>query len=524
VSRKKIVGSITLFLIIALTSVAVGHPLLYSSEVAGVKAPIQKIGDTDITLGFDKQIELFTNKEKFFRIKVENTGENDLMYYTSLDLIGPEGINVTSWGKSSFSISPGNDYEFVFLLEGLEPGSYELKLSVEEDFYASITLIEDLFRLGILGFIPSLEGLMPDMLGMSPFLVEMFLYLGISDMWTPFIDRFLTLLADSPTIATSITYSIMRELDDILLPTSKLLSGVAKDLPSILGAWIRSLPETVDYLGESLIDAPSYSLTHLSDFFTEGYLPMIEKLPKTLDGLLELLADCRFWGPNTAAIALDNLREIWAMENVSLATHITSDAVCLGIAGLYLFALTPAGLLATPLYESYHNDVYPVLERLVSSLYEVASPVIVRMNKALSRVTVPLGGSYKVLARGVLPPLFSFVVVPLVDAISSPLADPLEEILKGAWAGLSQMNVGPGKLSEVSNEMLAPRFASLSEWLWEKGAESKPVPLSAERGEATFSIEVEVKDMGVVESVGVRLKDIWDTTIGTIHGLATGEY
>jgi hypothetical protein len=521
--RKKIVGSITLFLIMALALVAIGPPFLSSSEVTEIKTFEQRIGETDITIGFNKQIELFTNKEEFFKIKVNNSGDNNLMYYTSLELIGPKDIDVTSWGKSTFSIQPGDDYEFVFLLEGLKPGTYELELSVKEDFYASITLIEDVFRLGLLGFLPSLEGLMPDLIGMLPFIGEMLPYLVFSDMGPPFLDRFLTLVADSPTIATSITYSLMRELDDILLPLSELLSGIAKDLPSILGAWMSSLPETVGYLEEVLIAGPSYSLTHMPSFLTEGWPIIIKKLPKTVDGLLELIAYMRFWGPNTAAIALDNLREVWSMENVSLATHLTADALCLGLAALYLLG-TPIGLLAAPIYETYHNNFLPVFEKLSSSVYNVASPIINRMSDILYGFTGPIGGAYKELAEGFFPPLFSFIIVPCIDAIISPLSYPLEEFLNERWAGISRFRTSPEKLARVSNEILAPQFDKLSDWLWRKGAEHKPVPFSAERGEASFIIKVEVRDMNVIESLGMSLKDIWDTTLGTIHGLATGEY
>jgi hypothetical protein len=521
--RKKIVGSIALFLIMALAFVVIGPPFLSSSGATEIKALNQRIEDTDITIYFSKQIELFTNKEEFFKIKVNNSGNNNLMYYTSLELIGPKDIDVTSWGKSTFSIQPGDDYEFVFLLEGLKPGTYELELSVKEDFYASITLIEDVFRLGLLGFLPSLEGLMPDLIGMLPFLGEMLPYLVISDMWTPLIDRGLTLAADLPTITTSITYSLMRELDSILLPTSDLLSGIAKDLPFILGVWIESLPETVGYFEEVLIDAPSYSLTHLSSFLTEGWPVIIEKLPKTLDGILELLAYMRFWGPNTAAIILDNLREIWAMENVSLATHLTADAVCLGLATIYMLG-TPIGLVATPLYELYHNRVYPSFERLCSSVYRIASPIFKRIGRSLSRITIPLGKTYGWVAEAFVPPLFSSILVPSIEAIIFPLAYPLEELMGETWEGISQLKTSPAKLARVSNEILSPRLANLSDWLWEKGAEYKPVPLEAERGEATFSIEVRVKDMGIFEGVKLMLEDIWETTVGTIRGLATGEY
>lgn len=521
--RKKVVGAITVFLIMALVFVAIDPPLLSSSGVIEVKTLEHRIGDTDITIEFDKQIEMFTGKEKFFKIKVNNSGSNDLMYYSSLELIGSEDINVTSWGKSTFSIPPGDDYEFVFLLEGLKPGTYELTLSVKEDFYASITLIEDVFRLGILGFIPSLEGLMPDMLGMSPFLTEMILYLVISDMWTPLIDRGLALVADLPTIATSITYSLMRELDDILLPVSELLDATAKGLPSILGLWMKNLPETVGHFGKILVDAPSYSITHLSYFLTEGYPPMIKELPQTVDGILELLAYLRFWGPNTAAITLDNLREIWAMENVSLSTHLTADVMCLGIAAIYLLG-TPIGLVATPIYEKYHEDFLPVFENLSSSAYDIASPIIYRMSNTLNKFTPPLGDAYKSATKAVFPVLFPSFIEPLIGALIAPLAVPTEEILEKVWGGFSSIETSPNKLNTLSNEILAPRLETLSDWLWQKGAEYKPVPFEAERGEASFTIKVEVRDMGVVESVVLTLKGIWDTTLGTLHGLATGKY
>jgi hypothetical protein len=521
--KGEIIGLIALLLIGSLVVVTV-NPILSSSPFEEEQKFEQKIGDTDIIIRFDKQLELFTNKEKFFRIRVNNTGENDFRYYTELKLVGPEGVKITSWGKTSFSISPEDYYEFIFLLEGLKPGTYELKLSVKEDFYASITLIEDVLRLGILGLLPSLRGLMPDVPGMLlPFGTEMFLYLIISDMWAPFLDRGLTLLAGLPTIATSITYSLMRELSGILLPASDLLSGTIKDLPSTVGEWIRSLPETIGYFEEVLINGPSYSLTHLSSSLTEGWPVIIEKLPKTLDGILELLAYMRFWGPNTAAIILDNLREIWAMENVSLATHLTADAVCLGLATIYMLG-TPIGLVATPLYELYHNRVYPSFERLCSSVYRIASPIFKRIGRSLSRITIPLGKTYGWVAEAFVPPLFSSILVPSIEAIIFPLAYPLEELMGETWEGISQLKTSPAKLARVSNEILSPRLANLSDWLWEKGAEYKPVPLEAERGEATFSIEVRVKDMGIFEGVKLMLEDIWETTVGTIRGLATGEY
>jgi hypothetical protein len=520
--KGEIIGLIALLLIGSLVVVTV-NPILSSSPFEEEQKFEQKIGDTDIIIRFDKQLELFTNKEKFFRIRVNNTGENDFRYYTELKLVGPEGVKITSWGKSSFSISPEDYYEFIFLLEGLKPGTYELKLSVKEDFYASITLIEDVFRLGLLGLLPSLRGLMPDLIGMLPFFGEMIPYLVVSDMWSPLLDRLLILLTDSPTIISSITYSLMRELGGILLPLSGLLSGTTKDLPSTVGEWIRSLPETIGYFEEVLINGPSYSLTHLSSSLTEGWPVIIEKLPKTLDGILELLANFRFWGPNTAAIALDNLREIWAMENVSLATHLTADAVCLGLAAVYVLG-TPIGLLTTPLYELYHNKVYPSFERLCSSAYKIVSPILKRIDHSLFSVTSSLGKAYGWVAEAFLPPLFSFILVPSTEAIIKPLAYPLEEFLKERWESTSQFKTSPAKLARVSNEILAPRLTNLSNWLWEKGAEYKPVPLEAERGEITFSVEVRVKDMSIFESVGIRLKDIWDTTVGTIHGLATGEY
>jgi hypothetical protein len=208
---------------------------------------------------------------------------------------------------------------------------------------------------------------------------------------------------------------------------------------------------------------------------------------------------------------------------VSLATHLTADAVCLGLAAVYVLG-TPIGLLTTPLYELYHNKVYPSFERLCSSAYKIVSPILKRIDHSLFSVTSSLGKAYGWVAEAFLPPLFSFILVPSTEAIIKPLAYPLEEFLKERWESTSQFKTSPAKLARVSNEILAPRLTNLSNWLWEKGAEYKPVPLEAERGEITFSVEVRVKDMSIFESVGIRLKDIWDTTVGTIHGLATGEY
>jgi hypothetical protein len=499
------------------------NPTLFSMQEESYEISSVQIGETDITLDFYEEIRLYTNKDYRMRIRVENSGENDLSYFTSLNLVGPEEIKISSWGKSTFSIPPGDSYEFIFMLEGLEPGEYELTLTAEEDFYAAITLIEDVLRLGILGFLPNLRMISPYLLGMLPFGAEMFFYLVLSDMLPPVIGRTLSVVEESPTVINSITYAIMRELDDLLIPLSYLLEGIAEDIPSTIGAWISSLPESIALLEKVLIDGFSYSIAHASSLATEGNLPLIEKFPEAVDGLLESLASCRFWGPNTAAISLENLLKIWNMENVTFAQHFLSDAVCLGLAGVYFFVLTPVGLAATPIYETYHENLLPKLKNLSSSMYNISSPVLHRAERNMNKMLQPKARLLRSLAEKFLPQIFPYLVN-AAEVVAWATAVPVETFVNGAVEGFSRGEVSVSRLNSFCNNEVAPHLEKIIPFLWEKGAEYTPVPAEVERGKETITIKVRVRDMSPIESVQLRLADIWKTTLGTIKGLRTGEY
>lgn len=499
------------------------NPALSSMQEESYKSSSIRIGKTDATLNLPEEIQLYTNQEHMLRIMVENSGENNLSYFTSLSLVGPEEIDITSWGKSTFSIPPGDSYEFIFLLEGLEPGEYELTLTAEEDFYAAITLIEDVLRLGILGFLPNLRMVFPYLMGLLPFGAEMFLYLIISDMWAPLIDRLLSIGEELPTVINSITYALLRELDTLLIPISSLLVGIVEDLPSTARAWIDSLPESIALLEPVLVDGLSYSIAHAGSFLAEGYSPMIERLPEVIDGLLETGASLRFWGPNTAAISLENLLKIWEMEDVSLAEHLLAGIVCLLLAGLYSL-LTPWGLIFTPLYILYHEIFLTPLKFLFSLMYNLVSPILHMVAEIINGALHPVAGMHKWIAGEVLPLIFLCLVM-AAKVIAWATAAPVETLLYPVMKGFSNvLEMDASGLNSFCSDIAAPPLEGLISFLWKMGATFTPVPVEAERGKEIITIKVYVRDMSPLESAWLRLTDIWETTVGTIKGLRTGEY
>jgi len=150
-----------------------------------------RIGETDVSAELAKKLEIFTGEDYTYTINFRNSGERDLRYLVGMALKGADEITVRAW-RESFVIKAGDSYEYAFILEGLKPGKYELDLTITADFFSSTELIEDVLRLGILGFLPKVEGIVPLLPSFLPFIVEMVFYL-LSDLWAPIVERgFLT--------------------------------------------------------------------------------------------------------------------------------------------------------------------------------------------------------------------------------------------------------------------------------------------------------------------------------------------
>jgi hypothetical protein len=299
---KKIEVGICVLLAIFLLSLTI-NPIFSSSLSSSQKESTVKewieIGDTDVSAELTRKLEIFTNEEYLFKMNFKNSGENDLRYLSSLKLTGPEEVQISTW-RESFVIKPGDDYEYTFILEGLEPGKYTLDLTIEEDFFTSSELIEDVLRLGVLGFLPRIGGIVPLLPGMLPFAAEMILYL-LSDMWTPIIERIFLVVGGLDVVIAEIANSLAREWDVLAIAITDLLGEILVDLPGSLVEWVRYIPELVESLEPVLLEAPIYMIDHLGHLLLEGWLPMIRYLPLLIDGLLATGAMLRYFGPFAAA-------------------------------------------------------------------------------------------------------------------------------------------------------------------------------------------------------------------------------
>lgn len=516
---KKIEVGVCVLLAIFLVSLTISN-IFSSFQEIEEEVIKERIGETDVYAEFTRNLEIFTDKEHLFKINFENTGEHDLRYLTSLKLTGVDGVQVSSW-RDSFVIKADDDYEFTYVLKGLEPGRYTLDLTIEADFFSSSELIEDVMRLGILGFLPKLEELIPILPGMLPFIVEMILYL-LSDLWPPVIERGLGLVGDLDVVIAEIAYALAREWDTLAIAITDLLAEIIVDLPESMVEWVKFTPELVKSFEPILLEAPLYMLDNFGDFFFGGYSPIIKLLPLVLDGVLSFCAMLRYFGPFAAAALYGLLPGVInESENMTLFEFVLVGAGFLAGGGLIWLLLTGLGL-ATPGYMVYRM-IYPVLDKMFYAIYVLLSPIIDTLAVLVSGITgATLGNLYGMFAPPIIGLIWS-ILVPVLGAafgILGKVLDSLSPLFK-IWEIPVEWMVTiqtPGIVSSLSKP-LAPLFKEVSDALWRVGAALQPLDYGAMKGEAQFSIEVEVRDLTFIEAAILRLQDIWDTTVGTI-----GEY
>jgi len=518
---KKIEAGICVLLAIFLLSLTINPIFSFSSSQKenAVKERIE-IGDTDVSAEFTRKLEIFTNEEYLFKMNFKNSGENDLRYLSSLKLTGPEEVQISAW-RESFVIKPGDDYEYMFILKGLEPGRYTLNLTIEEDFFCSTELIEDVLRLGVLGFLPRVGGIVPLLPGMLPFIVEMILYL-LSDLWTPIIERIFLVLGGLDVVIAEIFNALARDWDVLAIAITDLLGEILVDLPRSLVEWVRFTPELVESFEPILLEAPIYMIDHLGHLLLEGYSPMIRYFPLLIDGLLAFFAMLRYFGPFAAAALFELIPGLISESgNMTLFKFLLVGGGFLGLGGGLWLLLAPWGLL-TPIYILYHL-IYPLLDKIFYVIHKILSPILGTLAKFVSKFSeLTLGNLYEWFAPWIIRPVW-YIFNPIIRFVIDIICRLLDafSILFKIWevpVGWL-LSIQTPRIVSYLSKPAAPIFGAASKALWHIGSFFMPQDYGAMKGEAHVSIEVEVRDLTFFERAMMKLEDIWDTTVGTI-----GEY
>jgi len=477
-----------------------------------------RIGETDVSAELAKKLEIFTGEDYTYTINFRNSGERDLRYLVGMALKGADEITVRAW-RESFVIKAGDSYEYAFILEGLKPGKYELDLTITADFFSSTELIEDVLRLGILGFLPKVEGIVPLLPSFLPFIVEMVFYL-LSDLWAPIVERGFLTGGELDVIIKEVANALAREWDTIALGITQLLGKVIVDFPEILLEWMRLVPEITSAFEGILLEAPVYMMDHLGSLLLEGYLPMIQHLPTLIDGLLSSASMLRYFGLFATAALWELVPEtISQSEALTLSEFLTLVVGWLALGGFAWFALSFLGLL-TPVYAVY-RPLEPLLKRLSDLTYSILSPFVEFLAGLINALFgSPLGDLYALCAPLLIKPLFSLATL-LTEYGCADLSNLLEGLcspLIGGWKALTGSLLSM-ETPEIVAELFAvtnPLLNMTGDALWHLGAELMPEDFGALKGEIHIQVEVEVRNKTQLERTADALRDIWDVITKTI--------
>jgi len=504
--------------IAALLVSLVVYPSITGSRQEQAAIEEVRIGETDVSAELAKKLEIFTGEDYTYTINFRNSGERDLRYLVGMALKGADEITVRAW-RESFVIKAGDDYEYAFILEGLKPGKYELDLTITADFFSSTELIEDVLRLGILGFLPKVEGIVPLLPSFLPFIVEMVFYL-LSDLWAPIVERGFLTGGELDVIIKEVANALAREWDTIALGITQLLGKVIVDFPEILLEWMRLVPEITSAFEGILLEAPVYMMDHLGSLLLEGYLPMIQHLPTLIDGLLSSASMLRYFGLFATAALWELVPEtISQSEALTLSEFLTLVVGWLALGGFAWFALSFLGLL-TPVYRLY-QPLEPLLKELSDGISRVLSPMVELIAGIISRISEStLGSLYGLCAPLIIKPLFGVATSlaeygcvgssNLLEGSCSPLID-VWETLTGSLLS--------AETPEIVSDLFAatnPIFNMTSDALWHLGSRLMPEEFGALKGEIHIPVEVEVRNKTPFEKVADALRDIWDVISKTI--------
>jgi hypothetical protein len=310
--------SIGLSIAIVFTLILAAIPLSSSKNEVSYSVVKKRIGNTDLEVEFRDQLHIYLGDNSSFSVNFFNRNP-ELRYAINMELKGGEEAIKKSVLKmaSVVTVYPNDNAPFIFWLEPIKTGEYELTLDIQTSYFGSLPFIEDLIYA-----LPTLASVLPPVLhsfpAIIPWLLDHTLYLPKVLPWIilDFLDTGLKL----KPLFDDAAPSLYNHFDFVgYLVVMGLLDWIPH-LPEDLKYWIEILPWALEETARRWIESfptalsewwptafkvmselyPSYTerIEKLSPVTKEVLLAYGYYLPEDLAGILESFATSEYWhGP-----------------------------------------------------------------------------------------------------------------------------------------------------------------------------------------------------------------------------------
>ena len=272
----------------------------------------ESIGETDLEVEFSSKLHIYKGDNVTFDMIFRNYNDK-LRYFSNVALEAEEkdrgDISISMMKKiRGVTVNPEDDYPLVYWINPQKTGTYNLTLSIDTDYFGSMSFIEDLIHA-----LPLLASMIPALIyaipAVIPFATDYVLYIPV--MIRGLILDVIGSLEELKPLFDDVMPSVFKHFDFLLYLILGGLKITIPQLPSDIAHWIKVFPEAIGDTISSLIAV----LPHLLSWWISAIYGIMKDTPQTIPRLIRNVAPAllsvglsyRYYLPEDIAYAMESL-------------------------------------------------------------------------------------------------------------------------------------------------------------------------------------------------------------------------